>query len=152
LLTSERLLFAADERDNLFVSSRWAGVVRKYAPNGELKQCFTFETPLKGYYNVRLNDNGDEIERIDPGSAESSTKDKIGAGGMIIASGERKQLPDDFVSCIGANPGKVFVAVPTRKKNEEEKKATKTAWSVSSGPVRIVRDYSVLERKRGHAR
>jgi len=143
---SERLLYAADERGNLYVSSRWAGVVRKYAPNGEMRQCFTFETPLKGYYNVRLNNNGNEIERVNPGSAVSSAKDQEGGEGILLAPGERKQMPDDFVSCIGVDSGNVFIAVPTRKKSKEEEEATKTVWSNSSGIVRIVRDYSVLEK------
>jgi hypothetical protein len=93
-----------------------------------------------------LNDKGDEIDRLNPGNATALTKNRKGREGILIASGERKQMPDDFVSCIGVDSGKVFIAVPTRKKSKEEKKATETVWSNSSGMVHIVRDYSVLEK------
>lgn len=144
-VTSERLHFVSDIDDNLFVSSRWSGVVRKYAPTGELKLCVTFETPMKGYYNVRLNANGDEIERINTGSAAPTNKQK-GSDGIIVDSGERKQIPDDFISCIGVDSENVFISVPTRKKSKKEKEATNTVWSNSSGMVRVVRDFAVLEK------
>ena len=143
-VTSERLLFAAGKNDSIYVSSRWAGVIRKYTHNGEMELCITFETPLKGYYNVCLNAKADEIERLNPGTISREKNQKEMEG--ILLSNERQEIPDDFVTCIGVDSGKIFVAVPTRKKSKEEKEATKTVWSNSSGLVNIVRDYSVLEK------
>ncbi len=61
MFTAENLLFAKDQRDNIYIANMDTPIVRKYSSDGKMIVAFTYETPDKIRPRISLNEKGDEI-------------------------------------------------------------------------------------------
>jgi hypothetical protein len=62
---SDKLFFAMDSEDNIYAMNRKVPVIRKYAPEGTMALAITFEPPFELPVKISLNDQGDEIRRVE---------------------------------------------------------------------------------------
>lgn len=111
---SEKLRFSIDDKDNVYVANYNTPVIRKYSCSGQLLLVITFEPPFRIPVKISLDENGDEIKRIEEikynARARKRSKRK---GGIIYTESDIHRYPVCFFTSLDTNQ-RLYMATYSR--------------------------------------
>jgi hypothetical protein len=123
-LDAEKLFFALDGNDNIFVTNQYTPVIRKYDLEGKMTMVITYDTPVKLPVDVNLNQKGDEVEIKRPENWNVS-KDKItsSSNGVVIERVQRRGIIGTISRSIGIDvKNRIYLVTLKRDRTVEELK------------------------------
>lgn len=143
---TETLRFAMDDGDNIYTANTRSPAIRKYSPSGALLTVITYEFPFEtAPVKIMLNDNGDEIKRIEPGDSRKTSKVTRKGGGMIIQKIKRKGKPKIGAWRIATDSRRrVYAVMNKRLLTEKEMMAGRISGN-SNVIDRSLVDYDIVE-------
>jgi hypothetical protein len=119
-MSSDKLYFVMDDSDNIYAVNSKAPVIRKYAPDGKMLMAATFEPFFEIQVKIRLNDRGDEIERLEEGNYTSEYR-KSGSSNSISIQRKSKGNREHVCRYIGIDAEKrIYITVFTRIRTMDE--------------------------------
>jgi hypothetical protein len=136
-ISSDKLYFAMDDSYNIFAVNSKAPVIRKYAPDGKMVMAATFESFFEIQVKIKLNDRGDEIERLEEVDQTSEYR-KLKKGKSTMIQRTIKKRREHVCRYIGIDAEKrVYITVFTRILTMDEiKKGPSVGGTAMSFKVR----------------
>lgn len=130
----EWLTFAKDHHDNFLVGNHKTPIVRKYTLEGKLVTAFTFETPEKKRPEIKLNEEGSEIIRLD--HLKNKTQVLKKGKGVII----KNKMKHKYNACIAiGTDSRENIYVVSQKKPPEGKED-------GFGYIMLAGDFATIDR------